>query len=268
MGEVSRYIPSKVRLEVRKRCHFGCVVCGMPIYEYEHIDEYAANKEHDVNNLVLLCPNHHTSKTNKQNLSKERIRYYQQNPFNANREFTSPYKVEPTTRINCEVGGNKVLRMAFDNMNEHHVIWVNGVHFFKVHRSGGWLTFSIILTDSDGNMLLKVEEGEIIANTKQWDFQYVGNYLTVRRGHGDVLLRLKLSDREIKVERGSFFTPDKSGFEVHRQSLYGYSDGDMEAEFDGVVYSDCVAGFIISNPKFCFPAHYPTPAGYVNANHY
>lgn len=37
----SRNIPLPIQREVRQRCGFGCVICGMPLYEYEHMEEWA-----------------------------------------------------------------------------------------------------------------------------------------------------------------------------------------------------------------------------------
>jgi 5-methylcytosine-specific restriction endonuclease McrA len=58
-------IPDGIKREVRQRCGFGCVLCGFPIYEYEHIIDYSIVREHVAANLTLLCPNHHAQKTRK-----------------------------------------------------------------------------------------------------------------------------------------------------------------------------------------------------------
>jgi len=65
-------IPSKIKREVRQRCGYGCILCGCPIYDYEHIEEYSVVKEHTFENLALLCPICHRKKTNKL-ISKEKI---------------------------------------------------------------------------------------------------------------------------------------------------------------------------------------------------
>ncbi|WNG79930.1 hypothetical protein C6A86_016810 [Mycobacterium sp. ITM-2016-00316] len=56
-------IPDPMKREVRQRCGFGCVICGHPIYEYEHMDDYAVVKRHGVANITLLCDGHHRLKT-------------------------------------------------------------------------------------------------------------------------------------------------------------------------------------------------------------
>jgi predicted restriction endonuclease len=66
-------IPEHISRTVRQQCGFGCAICGMPFFEYEHIEEWADVKEHTVENILLLCPNHHSSKTTKK-LSADRLR--------------------------------------------------------------------------------------------------------------------------------------------------------------------------------------------------
>lgn len=35
---LSRNISEDIKQEVRKKSGFGCIICGLGIYEYEHID--------------------------------------------------------------------------------------------------------------------------------------------------------------------------------------------------------------------------------------
>ncbi|WP_198036130.1 hypothetical protein [Salegentibacter sp. T436] len=59
----SRNIPLPIQREVRQRCGFGCVICGLPLYEYEHMEEWAKVKRHDAEEITLLCDRHHREKT-------------------------------------------------------------------------------------------------------------------------------------------------------------------------------------------------------------
>ena len=55
----SRNIPLPIQREVRQRCGFGCVVCGMPLYEYEHLLGWAQVERHVATEITLLCDQHH-----------------------------------------------------------------------------------------------------------------------------------------------------------------------------------------------------------------
>jgi hypothetical protein len=62
---LSRAIPSEVRREVRRRCGFGCVVCGSAIYDYEHYSpEFKDSDVHHAEGIALLCPTDHRKKNN------------------------------------------------------------------------------------------------------------------------------------------------------------------------------------------------------------
>ena len=59
-----RTIPESIKRKVRQRCGFGCVICGIGLYEYEHFaPEYKDAKSHAPEGITLLCPNHHARKT-------------------------------------------------------------------------------------------------------------------------------------------------------------------------------------------------------------
>jgi len=63
---LSRTIPAAVKREVRKRCGFGCVVCGSAIYDYEHFNpEFNEAREHNPDGIALLCPTDHARKRKK-----------------------------------------------------------------------------------------------------------------------------------------------------------------------------------------------------------
>ena len=67
--------------EVRQRCGFGCVICGRPIYEYDHILGWAKVKRHVASEITLLCDNHHREKT-AGFLPNERVIEADKAPFN------------------------------------------------------------------------------------------------------------------------------------------------------------------------------------------
>lgn len=60
---LARTIPEEVKREVRAACSFGCVICGSVPYDYDHLRvEFKDAKEHDPEDIVLLCPTHHRMK--------------------------------------------------------------------------------------------------------------------------------------------------------------------------------------------------------------
>lgn len=60
---LSRDIPADASAAVRRRCGFGCVVCGAALYDYDHFaPEFKDARMHDPGGIALLCPNHHRAK--------------------------------------------------------------------------------------------------------------------------------------------------------------------------------------------------------------
>ena len=71
---LSRTIREDVKLQIRQNSKFGCVICRAAIYTYEHIEPvFVDAKEHDPDNMCLLCPNHQAESTSGV-LSKNRIK--------------------------------------------------------------------------------------------------------------------------------------------------------------------------------------------------
>lgn len=213
-----RDIPDPIRRAVRQRCKFGCVVCGMPIYHYDHIEQFAEVQEHKEENLVLLCPNHHQEKTSRR-LSTDRILYLRDNPFNATRETAAGYKFEPNRSLEVMLGDNKARCEFADGDGDHIVIQVELEPMFKIHCRDEWITFSFKLTDAVGNVILAVIDGEMMVNTGMWDYQYEGTHLVVRSGRRQILLDLNLSNQKIHIHRGAFMLPTARGAVVDDGSI-------------------------------------------------
>lgn len=226
MAENRPAIPEAIKREVRKQCGFGCAICGMPFFQYDHVEEYSEVKEHTTENLVLLCPNHHAAKTTKK-LSKERIIAAKHNPFNSNKSHTTPFKVEPSKELVTLLGSNILTGWRPDIRNDYYLVWVNGVSFFTIHCEDGWLTISVTISDSNGNILLSVKKGELIVSTDAWDYIYEGENIKIRAGLGEILLDLNLSDKKVEVIKGTFCDANKDGFIVTDGSLLNICEGNI-----------------------------------------
>ncbi|MBZ7507808.1 HNH endonuclease signature motif containing protein [Klebsiella michiganensis] len=232
MTESRPSIPEPIKRLVRQQCFFGCAICGMPFFQYDHIEEYAEVQEHTADNLVLLCPNHHSAKTTNK-LSKERIRQAKKNPFNANREHTSGFKVEPSKQLLAMLGTNSVVGWYPDGNGEHYPVWINGKGFFIIHSDEGWLSISIAITDQDGNVILSVKRGELIVSTSTWDYLYESDNVQIREGLGDIILDLIFSDVKVEVLKGMFFDKTKDGFVVENGALLTFFNGENKGCITG-----------------------------------
>lgn len=214
-------IPESIKRQVRQNSFFGCVICGMPFYEYEHIEEYAQVQEHTVDNIILLCPNHHASKTTHK-LSKERLVHAKNNPFNGTKEQTAAYKIEPSSDLAIKIGTNACLGWDSARIKDHHVFWINGESYFTLHANDdGWLSVSLKITDQQGEILLKVINGELSINTNIFDFSYEGNRIIIRdKNYKKIILDVRIADNKVEISHAYFMHQGNDGFIVENGVLY------------------------------------------------
>lgn len=198
-----RGIPTSVKRQVRQECRFGCVICGMPIFHYDHIIEFSVVKRHDVENLALLCPNHHQDKTSGR-LDADTVAAYRRKPFNSTRTFTSGHRLALARRFSAILGTNSGWKDFGPDGGDYSVLWANGTSLLVIHAEGGWLSLSIRLTDSNGTGLLIVDRGELTISTAEWDYEYQGVALKVLRSKRDVLLDIDLANDHVIVRKGAF----------------------------------------------------------------
>lgn len=184
---LSRNIPADVAREVRKRCGFGCVICGCAIYTYEHVDPlFAEAKEHDPEKIVLLCGGCHDRVTRKL-LSKETVKQAAQDP----RCLTQGFSFGP-----FDVGNTHpdVIIGTFQAIETQTVIRILGEPILRVdppEEQGGPFRLSAILCDRTGEQILRVENNEWKAPIQNWDVEIIGPRIIIRRAAGDITLRLR-----------------------------------------------------------------------------
>jgi len=168
---VREAIPADLKRRVRQRCGFGCVICGSPIWDYDHIEEYATVKEHTYENLVLLCPTCHRKKTNGL-IAKESILTAIENVDNRSR--TSADEIPPQF-YTLDIGSNIVQTfagLAF-TIYEFGALWI----IFKEYPM-----INAVLMDKNGEKAIEIAENNYTLCSNTWDIEYVGKTLTFRNG--------------------------------------------------------------------------------------
>jgi hypothetical protein len=198
-------IPAAIKRSVRIKYGFGCAICGLPIFDYDHFDEYSEVQEHSEDNLVILCPNHHSDKTRKR-MSKNRLQYYRDNYHNKDEQFTSSYKIEPDIALEVEAGSNRLYWSPPAEDSVFHVIWIAGESHFTLHIEDGWMSFSLHLTDSSGSTLLHVDRGEMIVSTGVEDYEFVADRLKIRGSGGCLIADITISSDKVIIHKGQFIT--------------------------------------------------------------
>ena len=194
-------IPAHIQRQVRQECRFGCVVCGMPVFQYDHIVDFSETLAHEPSNLALLCPNHHADKTSGR-LSRQRVHEARQAPFNGTRNKTAAYQLEASSNIELWIGSNQTY--VADLAVEYPVLWINGQSFLTIHRDGELFAYSADVTDESGGRLLSIDHGELTVATDVWDYRYEGRTLSIRSGQGTIIFEAEIADTLFRVQRGAF----------------------------------------------------------------
>jgi hypothetical protein len=186
---LSRFIPSDVKREIRRRSKFGCVICRKGLYTYEHIDPvFSDATEHNPNNICCLCAGCHDSVTRGQ-YSKAYVRskYLEiQNSEDAKRPIT-PLDFH-NGRAEILIGGllysplvNTVIRYHGEDL----VVVEPGCD-----AEPGKI--SAFFSDPCENFILAINENELIGSLDAWDIEIVGQKIVIRRKKGEVILKLRL----------------------------------------------------------------------------
>lgn len=208
---LQRAISANVKRQVRKRCGFGCVICGCAIYEYDHFDpEYSDATEHNSDGIALLCPTHHALKGRKL-LSKEKYFEAIKNPKAI--ELSTAYsewensKFTPTIIIGQKIftGGTSVL--SVDG------VLLLGFTAPEEPNSPPRLHFRFF--DRNENEVFSIIENEISAYTSSFDVEASGNKWVVRS---------KLYAVDLKIE----FKPPK--FIIIEKLHFRYKGWELLAE--------------------------------------
>lgn len=209
MVEAARHIPEGLKREVRRKCGFGCIVCGLPVFDYEHIDDFATVREHRIDNIVLLCPNHHREKTAGR-MPVEVERRFAAKPFNADRSMT------PAHRLHLMVGTHSVMRVGncitewvFNGTDKGRfaALEVDGIRRIGVDAEDGFLLLDVLLHDVSGRVALRIERGELMVSTGVWDYRLEGARLKINSAVRLLWLDMEFTPEGVAVDRAVIHIP-------------------------------------------------------------
>ena len=266
MPEKRPEIPEEIKRKVRQECYFGCVICGSPFFDYDHIVPYSQVKEHTVENLALLCRTHHNDKTPIKNprLSIERVLEARINPFNKDKSYTSSYKLVDDKNLKVMLGCNEAKKTFDRGDDNHYVIWNSGYSFFTIHADNGYICFSLSLTDSDGNLLLTIDKGEIKVTTQEWDYNFKANRLKIWRKQRELLFDANLSGNLVHIHKGAFINKHNDGFIVKNRQLLAVRKNKSFLKYvDCFLYDNNIGAWAMYNPTYCEQKHPPIGFGSV-----
>jgi hypothetical protein len=195
---LGRTINAEIKREVRRRCGFGCVICGLGFYDYEHFaPDFADALVHDPAGITLLCMQCN-QKRNRKVLSAATVARYNANPKCLEEGFANEWLDISTESIEVVFAGSTFLDCR-------HILSVRGDKVLSIlppEFTGEPCRVSGLFADDTGATTLRIDQNQWIAGADNWDVEWVGNTLTIRKGLGDIVLVLKTyPPKRLVVER-------------------------------------------------------------------
>lgn len=212
-------ISADIKREVRQRCGFGCVICGNPIYDYEHMEEWAIVRRHIANEITLLCPFHHREKTAGR-MPIAMVRKANDSPHNLKKGISGKHELyfygssAKVKMSSCEFlvedrgKGGFMIPLLIDN-----------IPVITVRLKDNEVFLNFVLFDRKGAPVLIIKDNILSFSIGVWDITFEGRILTLRE---------KLYKISLEIE---FQTPDV--FFIRKASLY-YNSNTLTINNKGV----------------------------------
>ena len=253
-------IPRDIQRQVRQRCKFCCVICKELLCDIDHIVEYSVVREHLVDNLVLLCPNHHSKKTKKR-INRNYVRQKLQE------RLAEPESIIATDEIlvkpySLKVGNNEIRGFS---PNEHSItlLVLNQVKLNIRHLINGSFLVGGTIKDFQGNILVEIEENQIMTSTHIWDIEARGKTIIFREAPRKKIL-------ELEIDGENSFITVKGSFDIGlKKKLNFKNDGIKLGKHllaSGTLIDSCESGIIIRQFDTLLKAPNKTKPGAIFTN--
>lgn len=182
---LTRKIPPRVKLAVRKNSGFGCVICAESLCEYEHVDpEFKDAIEHKAEGIALLCPTCHSKKTRKF-ISSETVK----------EAMSSPKAFELGTATSSFETESRELKILLGEgyisaKGEITLFEIQGEKIISVVAPGydeGTVQINVKIYDQE-QLVFQIEKNTWLVRPTSGDFEAVGGRLIVRdKGKKEIL---------------------------------------------------------------------------------
>lgn len=202
---LSRHIPSKVRRKLRQEAGFGCIICGIAIGEYEHIDpEFVNATVHDPNHMAFLCCQCH-AKVTRGHISKETVKSAKLAPKALQEGFSFEAFDLGTEEPVVTVGAMAAFNCDYIlTLNDRPIIWIS-----PPETENGPFLLNAELWDGSGNLHFSIIQNEWRCRPDNWDCEVVGRKI-----------RIKSLDRTLlEIETAP---PNKLSFNILDICIEGY----------------------------------------------
>jgi hypothetical protein len=227
---LSRNIPKEIKRRVRRRCGYGCVICGSALITYEHFDPpFRDAGTHKPEGITLLCGTHQLQ-SSKGLLSKETISEWNSNPICRRQGYASQMLDFGATRPIILIGSTNFTECGIG-------IAVNRRWLFQVKppepNSMRWRLSATFLS-ADGTIVCEIQDNELTIPAVGFEIEQIGQTVTVRN-EADVILDFSIQPPNlIVINQYKITTPTGTifvGSRMHKNPLTGNMDKHSVFEF-------------------------------------
>lgn len=237
-------IPLPIQREVRQRCGFGCVICGFPLYEYEHMEGWANVQRHVAEEITLLCDQHHREKTVGL-LPLNVVREADKNPHNKRSGTSKPYTFFFSgDEVVVEIGGNTFVTKDSGYGTAMIPLGIDNVPVLGFVIADSHLLLNLVIFDEMNRLILHIRNNEMVYKTGVWDISFIGTRLIIREGLRKLLIEVDFqTPNKVIVKRGRFLL---NGVEVliRPGHLMIVNTANI---FSGMYAENCVGGLLLGS---------------------
>ena len=240
---LSRDIPSEIKREIRKRCGFGCVICGSAIYEYEHIDPaFSDAKEHEPSKITLLCKGCHGKVTNKM-WSKDKVKRFNKNPKCLQKGFSSEV-------FDIDNDGLEVILGSSSWINTKTILEISGKALLAIESpefEESPFRISAYFYDRAGNEIFRIIQNEWQSLVSNWDIEVKGSRIKIRNAPRDIILVIRAEPpRRLVVERLNMFYENTQIIGREGKEIKVITPGGITINGEQVVGINCESGIVVT----------------------
>lgn len=239
-------IPAEIKREVRQRCGFGCVICGFPLYEYEHMMEWAEVQRHVADEITLLCREHHGMKTNGL-LPKEDVLKANSNPYNLQKGVSKNVMLYYSGKDVAFYLGDSCFKFeGLPNNAFFAPLVIDGLAMVGFRVEDDKLLLNFVAFDEFNKPILNIVDNELVYDSTQWDVEWVAQKLTVREAKGKILLQLQFEPPGvIRFSKGRVL---RNGVEflVGKNFFFNTNNSNF---FGSINTVNCTVGIAVGEPR-------------------
>lgn len=164
-------IAEPMKRSIRQRSGFGCVICGIPIYQYHHIHGFDAAIGHEEEEITLLCNACH-SKHHKGLISKKQVVSANASPHNIRVGISASDRVWYCEERICTamIGSNEILGVTDSVV----VLLIDFVEILRLSRVDGVWLLSLLVFNHNDELLLQIVDNELSYKADAFDIQFEG----------------------------------------------------------------------------------------------